>query len=608
MTNRTTPRRPALEGTYPAGHGAVYTIGRDAAIEAIRGIRHRTGVLAIDTEGHGLGLDALDLKCVQLGTADHAVILDPRDPAQHAEIRRTLAGAEELVLHNSPFDAPVLAHNGLMMPEDCRKITDTLVYARMAHPSDHGGNGLLACGARYLGMDGEDALIKTFKALGMSKQEGFKAFDIDRPVYVLGAATDIIVTARLLPVLRQAVLDTLTTNHPYGVYGIRGDDAVRLREREQRINRVMLKRSVIGLRTDLEFLEKYRATNAARTAELENTLVQHGIKPGNGNSLTAWLDAGGHLPDNYKRTKATNRPSATAADLATLDHPLAATFVEHKKVTKIESDYLQKVADSTDATGRIHPQTNILGADATGRMSMGNPPLHQFPGPARGIILADPGDSLVSVDWSQIEPVVAANVAGDTAVLAGYEDGTSDLYSTVADKAGVNRKTAKVIVLGLMYGEGLAKLAGDLGVTVEAADELKAAVFRAMPKVAGLLGKLRRVGGDHRKIFTLSGRIVPVPMGTYDGQTGPMRHKAVNYHIQGSAYDVLAESIIRIDEAGLSDAVYLAMHDELIVSESAYRDVERIMRTPPDRLCWIAGRTPVLRTDSLILGERWATA
>lgn len=85
-----------------------------------------------------------------------------------------------------------------------------------------------------------------------------------------------------------------------------------------------------------------------------------------------------------------------------------------------------------------------------------------------------------------------------------------------------------------------------------------------------------------------------------------MTHKAVNYFVQGSAYDLLAETLIRVDEAGLSDAVYLAMHDELVVSTSAAHDVEQIMRTPPERLVWMAGRVPVLRTDRADLGERWA--
>ena len=83
-------------------------------------------------------------------------------------------------------------------------------------------------------------------------------------------------------------------------------------------------------------------------------------------------------------------------------------------------------------------------------------------------------------------------------------------------------------------------------------------------------------------------------------------HKSVNYNVQGSAYDVLAEALVSIDKAGLGDAVYLAMHDELVVSTEAAGDVEQIMRTPPERLVRFAKRVPVLRTDRADMGDRWA--
>src|SRR5690606_34300949 len=273
-------------------------------------------------------------------------------------------------------------------------------------------------------------------------------------------------------------------------------------------------------------------------------------------SLIKYLDGAGLLPDTHPRTEKTGAPKSDKAALGLLKNPVAEAFVRQKESEKIDSHYLQKVVDLSDG-GRIHPTTNILGA-ATGRMSMGDPPLHQFPSEARGIILADEGDQLTSIDWSQIEPVVAANMARDEGVLAGYEDGSSDLYTTIAETARITRKEAKVVVLAQMYGEGMTKLSNDLGVTLDAAYDLRRAVFRAMPRVAALIKKLREIGEREQKIFTLSGRIVPIPSGQY----GVAVHKSVNYNVQGSAYDVLAEALVSIDKAGLGDAVYLAMHDE----------------------------------------------
>lgn len=599
-----TATAPALAGTFSfnSAIGALYTVGRDPAVEVVKTMASREPYLAVDIETNGVGVKAMQLKVVTIGSSGHAVVLDPRDPVQATAIQDALAEARRLVVHNSPFDVPILARHGLLRTQDINKVVDTLVYCRLAEPDERTSKSLIAAGHRYLGTDKDDSLGAAFKALGMSKSNGFETFDLDRPIYVQGAALDVILTARLLPLARAAAHRRITQGHPFTTYGVSGTEAEDLVEREQVINRMFLRRSARGLSVDLEFLDQYRAGVVAQQ-DVDRAMLEHsGIKPGNGGSLTSWLDERGLLPDDHPRTEKTNAPSATKDSLSRLGHPAAVAFSRLKESEKIDRDYLQKIADLSDAD-RIHPTTSILGA-ATGRMSMSDPPLQQFPPEARGMITADPGDQITSIDWSQIEPVVAANVARDQQVLAGYEDGTSDLYTTIANAAHVDRKKAKVIVLAQMYGEGMAKLAADLGITTEEAWQLRRAVFRAMPRVDKLITKLRAIGEQHRLIFTLSGRIVPIP----SGQFGVAVHKAVNYFVQGSAYDVLADSLLRIEMAGLGDAVYMAVHDELIVSTSAAADIERIMRTPPERLCRMSGRTPILRTDRADLGTRWAAA
>jgi DNA polymerase-1 len=238
-------------------------------------------------------------------------------------------------------------------------------------------------------------------------------------------------------------------------------------------------------------------------------------------------------------------------------------------------------------------------------MSAGNPPYQQFIGAARGIILADAGDEMTSIDWSQIEPVVAANMAHDVGpALLGYEDGSSDMYAGIATVANITRKEAKVVLLAQLYGEGLTKLAADLEISQEEAAGIRQAVFRALPKVALMIARIKQYSKRYAKVFTLSGRIVNVPV--YRGEVAA--YKGVNYTVQGSAYDMLADSWYRIEKAGLAEAIYLPMHDELIVSREASQDIRKIMETPPGRLCEIAKRVPVLRTDLKDLGERWAEA
>lgn len=608
------PVRPLFEGTETITAGDVeftYTIGREFVKDVLRDMLMSREPIACDVETEGLGAAALNLKSVAFGTQKRAVILDPRDPYQRDLIERALGFARALLFWNSAYDVPNLARNGLLGVTECAKVTDGVLYARLAEPDEIVRKSLTDSWERYFGAGQRGGATNEnkamFRTMGVrTHQEGYRRIDLHMPVFVHAAALDVIRTAHLVPRVRKAAHARLTAGHPYGDEGVHGRDAWRLTDREQHINRMFLRRSVKGLRVDLEFLDDYRDTNNARIGELDRILAEAEVTPTNAKTLFAAM--GDEVPADHPKTK-TGLHQATAAVLEAMHHPLAKAFVERKKLVKTDEDYLDKVIELASSAGRIHPDVKLLGA-TTGRMSIGTPPLQQFPEPARGIVLADKGDELTSIDWSQIEPVIAANLAGQRDVVARYEDPTvkADLYTPVAEKAGIDRKQAKTVLLGLLYGLGMAKLAGQLGCTEEQAFELKRAVFDAMPRVEAWTRQLRRDGENHAKVITLSGRILPIPMSKWDGRESIATHKAINYTVQGSAYDLLADCLVAIEKAGLGDAVYLAMHDELVVSTAAAHDIRKFMETPPDRLCEFAERTPVLRTDRLDLGERWAVA
>lgn len=599
------PVRPASEGTFTYGTFAKFTAGAEYVRDALVSLMRKDPGFAIDIETYGLGADSRRIKSVCFAHADHAVILDPRDSAQAHLARMAFKNSKSLIFHSSTFDVPALYAAGLMSIDDVSKVWDTLIWARLADPGEHGGNGLEACAVRMLGAAKTNTLTETFRAYGYTKSAGFHAFDLDRPVYLAGAVSDGLVTAALRPAVRSRAMRTTTQDHPFTRWGVTGSEAERLVDREQVINRMLLRRACRGLRVDFDFLDDYRARTAITVMEAAAALERAGIRPGVGGDLAKVLEELGEMPSDHPRTPKTGAYQMTAKLVDRLNHPLARQFVEHKKIVKVLNDYLVKVRDLADSEGRIHPVCSMLAA-VTGRSSMSDPPLQQFPAGARGIILADEGDTLVSIDWSQIEPVVMANIAGEQKVLEGYENGTSDVYTDVATLAGgIDRKTAKVVLLAQMYGEGIKKLAADLGITQDEAKELKAGIFRAMPRARDLMQKWRNIGEEHQKIFTLSGRIVPIPMGEWEGRWSVQTHKAINFACQGSAYDVLAETLVAVEEAGLGDAVSLCVHDELVVSQEAAHDIQKIMETPPPRLCELAGRIPVLRTDLAVLGDRW---
>lgn len=681
------PARIMNPGTHrlPGFEGCTYTIGHDEVIE--NGPR-LPGVIPVDIEGAGLTTKArLDVKSVQFGTETNALICDPRDPAQFKVIRDVLNSGRKLIFHNSPYDVPILHAIGLLDLDSCDLVTDTLIYARLAEPDERTAKNLMSASNQHLGLDLEDPLPRILKNLGISKQKWFADFDLDTPNYRHMAASDAILTIRLLPRVRQAAYDRTTQGHPFVQHGVTGAEADALVEREQILNRDSLRRTCRGFRVDTTYADDYRRKNAGRLNELARVLEREGITPGHSGSLTKWLDERGLIPEDYPRTPKTKQPAGDAKNLKRLDHEMARLFVEHKKTDKVDKDYLTKVLEYAEIDGRIHPALNFLGA-ATGRNSVDNPPIQQFPGPARGIIVPEDYEEVLdlqatyytnpdhlvsgvgtrdekvecmcsdkrlrgfgSIDWSQIEPVLAANIAGDVEVLEGYEAGVSDLYTDIARFSKVTRKEAKVILLAQLYGEGLAKLAVDLELITPAqagkikaefmrrkkhnrncsptervpasqaaiAEELKIEgflraieirdkVFDPIPNTYAYMSLLRNVASEYEMIPTLSGRILPIPSGWYDGEWSVQTHKGINYTFQGGAYDILANTLLEINKAGLRDYVYFPMHDELIIDMRAAREIRRIMETPPARLCELAKRTPVLRTDMAHLGERWYAA
>lgn len=656
------PARISEPGTFrlPGFHGVSFTIGRDAVLDSVPSIiRDAPGALAVDIETAGKDpVKRYDVKAVIIGTSDHAWIFDPRDDAQRHGVHRVLnSGEYKLALHNSPFDVPPLHRYEMLDLKSVWRVIDTLIWARLAEPDEKTRKALGDAAGRYLGIEIANPLPTLLKTLGVSLATWFEKFDLDTPAYRYMAATDSVLTHRIIRPVQEAAFQRLTEGHPFVKYGLNGSEALDLVQREQIINRQHLWRTCKGYLVDPEYLDEYRDTTADEMRAIEHELESLGIRPTNSADLASYLDSLGLLPADYPVTVKTGKPSGNKKHLEMLKHPVADKFVTHKETTKILNDYLDKVMAIADHEGRIHPGVNILGAQ-TGRDSIsGDAPLHQFPGPARGIILADnheearrtrlhpvldeKGDAvpcncktpkgMVSIDWSQIEPVVVANIAGDISAIEYYEAGNK-FYDAIVKFSGIEYKAAKTTLLAQLYGEGIKKLAADLKITPEEAMDVRDLVWATLPgtyKLAGKNGRLQTIANSHKLIFTLSGRIVPVPSGRWpcwndhqsqaeidrcrkcDARGLSFRvqvHKGVNYFVQGSAYDLLAEAKVRIIEAGLGDAIYLPMHDELVVDAEAAHDIRKIMETPPARLISIAKRTPKLRTDMAHLGERWAAA
>lgn len=630
--------QPALIGTYPLPGipNATITAGLPHVQRQLaHWFRNGPAPLAEDIETFGLGLDALRLKCVTLATAEGAVVLDPRAAGDRAELLKAQDYASTIVMHKANFDAPNLALNGLFPFHLVDKIIDTVLLKRLAMPGDRKLTDLDAIVKHFLGLAG-GRILDLFRSLGYkTKREGFLALDIDAPAYLFGAAADGVATARLLPVIHKAAVDR-QLNHPFQ-HGLSRAEAEEMIGERHEHNRWAIERQIDGLLIDVEYLEAYRRTNQAGMERDRAYLAQLGI--GNANQLVAFLQQIGALPPNYPLTAGgkdgkNKKLSTSAESLQALNHPLATMWagkvaggkVTTMGITQLEKldGYLQKCVDMSGADGRIHPATDVLKA-AHGRDAMADPPLHQFPELARPIVLFD--EDGTSTDWSQQEPRLAFNLAGDISQpLLDYERHGIKIYKGIAEFADITMSTAKVVVLAGLYGEGLAKLSNDLGLPpdpwipeevwsngrvmearwgYEAAKDVQNAVFSAIPLTKQYMENGKRIARDHQLTWTVSGRIVPIPSGWFKGKFSVQAHKWINYNVSGSANDEISRTIVRARRMGMGQLVYLGMHDELVHATRISREIKELMETPSERFCMLAKRRPVIRTDQERLGERW---
>jgi DNA polymerase-1 len=558
------------------------------------------------------------------GTVSHNVVLSRGDGVKPVEWRVTHVGppsdpvpvycvvvpgverftlASGIYTGNSPFDIPPLYHHGLLSLDDIGKVVDTLLLAQLAWPDPFIRKSLSVLATEHLGLqDHAGGMATAFKAAGFkTQQDGYERMDIDSPIYRMGAMADTIATLRLEPIIRSAARSWLSTGHPFIDFGATttaGADEVIARI--ERVHRVMLRRSAVGIAVDTDYLGRYTDQVHMDRTRYESALAAVGLQggAGKGAALVSYLDSRGALPDGWPRTP-TGKLKATKADLEGLDHPLAHAQRGLANTDKVLG-YLDKVERQAIVTGRCHPQVGVLGASATGRWSVSTPEYQQFPADARPIFVSD-GAGLWSIDWSQIEPVVLGNMAGGTdSIITSYEAG-DDLYEPLMRAAGINRNLAKVCLLASLYGQGVRSLAGRIGHSEESASQIRRQLFAAMPASERFMSKVQTVAADAGRVVTLGSRILPADENS--------AYRAVNHCVQGSAADQLDWAVDEIDRAGLGHHIVMGLHDELVVDcdEATSVEIERIMQQPhPNMTTWAGGRTPVLRTDRESLSRAWA--
>jgi len=313
----------------------------------------------------------------------------------------------------------------------------------------------------------------------------------------------------------------------------------------------------------------------------------------------------------YDRTAKSNEPSFTKNFLQNHPHELPKAIAEAREINKAHSTFIDSITKHA-VDGRIHADINQIRSDqggtVTGRFSMSNPNLQQIParhpelGPLiRSIFIPEKNTTWGSFDYSQQEPRILVhyaklqNLTGVDEIVDAYNAGDADFHQVVADMAGIERKQAKTINLGLMYGMGKNKLMAELGLMKESAEKLIRQYHSRAPFVKQLMDNVSRKANDRGKIRTLGGRAChfdlwqPVQFGVYKPlpleqarkeYDEPLKraftYKALNKLIQGSAADMTKKSMVALYENGIIP--HIQIHDEVDISVESDAKAEEIIQ------------------------------
>jgi DNA polymerase-1 len=315
--------------------------------------------------------------------------------------------------------------------------------------------------------------------------------------------------------------------------------------------------------------------------------------------------------------------AATLEELARED-PLPALILRHRTLAKLKSTYVDTLAGLADSERRLHTNFDQCGT-ATGRLSSREPNLQNIPIRAeegrriREAFIASPGSLLLSVDYSQIELVVLAHLSQDENLLAAFRDGTDVHVRTAALIFGVGedgvkpeqRRVAKMINFGVVYGMSAFRLSNELGISRTDATNFITAYFNTYSGVRRFIEELIRKTEDCGYVSTILGRrrYIPTINSRNKTEKAAAERVAVNTPIQGSAADIVKTAMISLDRrltAEKSDArILLQVHDELILEcqkDAAARTAE-LVKTEMEQ----AVNLSVPLRVSVETGSRWGS-
>ena len=493
------------------------------------------------------------------------------------------------IFHNAMYDVSWIRSEGLSING---RIVDTMIAASLVNENRLRYN-LDSLAKEYVGMGkSEKLLFDAAKEWGVNpKKEMWRL-----PAMHVGeyAEQDAVATLKLWERLQQEI----TAQDLWDIFNV-----------ETELFPCLVDMKFKGVRVDLEKAHKIK-----KDLIKEEKQYLKKIKDETGLDVEIWAAASiakvfDKLQLPYDRTQ-TGAPSFTKNFLSQHPNEVAQAIAQSREINKAHTTFIDTILEH-EHNGRIHADINQIRSDdggtVTGRFSYSNPNLQQIParskkiGPLiRSLFLPEQDCVWGAFDYSQQEPRLVVHYAalsqlqGVSRIVDEYNQGDADFHQAVAEMADIDRKDAKTINLGLMYGMGKNKLMAELGLLVEQAEKLLKKYHERAPFVKQLIDAVSRRAQERGRIRTIGGRIChfdlwepssfgihkPLPHADALAEHGPgikraFTYKALNRLIQGSAADMTKISMVNLYKEGI--VPHIQIHDELDVSVESPEQAEKII-------------------------------
>ena len=514
--------------------------------------------------------------------------------------------APQKVGQNIKYDMHVLANHGITLRG---VVDDTMLesYVLEAHRT-HGMDALAGRHLNRTTITYEEVAGKGAKAIGFDQ--------VALDVATTYAAEDADVTLQLQRTLWPAIEASERLRHIY-------------RNIEMPTLQVLYDMERHGVLLDRDRLRAQSQQLAEQLMELERQAHELAGQPfnlGSTKQLGEILFERLGLPV-VKKTPA-GKPSTDESVLEklALDYPLPKVLLQWRGLAKLKSTYTDKLPEMVDPkTGRVHT-TYSQAVAITGRLASSDPNLQNIPVRTpegrriREAFIAPPGHQMMSADYSQIELRIMAHISQDAGLLKAFADGEDVHRATASEVFGVpiaevnseQRRYAKVINFGLIYGMSAFGLAANLGIERGAAQAYIDRYFARYPGVAAYMERTRAQAREQGYVETVFGRRLWLPeIGSSNmGRRQMAERAAINAPMQGTAADLIKLAMIDVhawlQRENLGARLVMQVHDELVL-EVPDAEVERLKTDLPARMAGVAQLSVPLLAE-VGVGENWEQA